>query len=410
MRRLYLRIYLAVLASIVMSVILAGVAWRVVVEPQGFAPHPKFFSEVAATILPPVEAPPAATRAALERWKAASGFDMALLDPRGALIAEAGDWGERPRRSFGRHQVALPDGRVLIVQSPAAARGPWRGLGWLLALAAIALVVAVCAWPVVRRLTRDLERLDAGVAAFGAGDLTSRITVKGRDEVAHLAATFNETAARIETLVHSNRALLANASHELRSPLARLRMSVESLGPDTPPAVRAEIGRNIRELDGLVEEILTSSRLVARAADALNVDDLELRPLAAEECSRTGAGFNAGPGSDTVVRADARLVQRLMRNLLENAARYGGGAVEASLYRDGQQMRFDVCDRGPGVAEAERERIFEPFYRPAGASERSGGVGLGLALVRQIARAHGGDAACLPRVGGGACFRVWLPL
>ena len=106
------------------------------------------------------------------------------------------------------------------------------------------------------------------------------------------------------------------------------------------------------------------------------------------------------------VDGNARLLQRLVRNLLENAARYGGGRVEAELRASDDAITFDVLDRGSGISATERERIFEPFYRAAGGSESSGGVGLGLSLVRQIARQHGGDVQCLPRDGGGSIFRA----
>ena len=101
----------------------------------------------------------------------------------------------------------------------------------------------------------------------------------------------------------------------------------------------------------------------------------------------------------------------MVRNLLENAARHGAPPIEVSLSQAGSALLFlDICDRGPGVPEAEREPIFTPFYRRAGASEAEGGVGLGLSLVRQIARRHGGDVECLPRADGGSCFRVTLPI
>ncbi len=417
MRRLYLRIYLAVLGSIAMSVVLAGIAWHLIADPHNYAPRMGFFIAAAEALLPPVNAPPGRQREAIERWNELSGFDVALLDRDGKLIANSGAiWDAESnaltrRGPFARRSLALPDGRVIYAQPPMMAHGPLRGLGWLAALFAIALAVALCAWPVVRRLTRDLEKLETGVAAFGAGNLATRVDVRGKDEVARLADTFNKSAEHIETLVRANRAWLANASHELRSPLARLRMSAENIGADTPSAVREEIALNIRELDELVEEILTSSRLEASPGGGLVFEVTDLRALAAEDCARGGAELHAGAGSDRPVQGDGRLLRRLMRNLIENANRYGHGSrVEVSVYAEGKNIHLDVCDRGPGVNAAERERIFEPFYRPSGASERAGGVGLGLALVRQIARAHGGNAECLLREGGGACFRVRLPM
>jgi signal transduction histidine kinase len=171
--------------------------------------------------------------------------------------------------------------------------------------------------------------------------------------------------------------------------------------------LRAELERDIAELDALVDEILLASRLDAGPeADAR--EDVDFLALAAEECARVDATLDGEP---VTVRGERRLLRRLVRNLLENARRYGDGSpIEVRVTRPpGGGAELQVCDRGPGVPEAERERIFEPFYRPAGAREREGGVGLGLALVREIARRHGGDATCLPRAGGGSCFAVSLP-
>jgi signal transduction histidine kinase len=281
------------------------------------------------------------------------------------------------------------------------------GLAALLAL--LFLAVAAGAYPVVRRLTRRLEKLKQAVEAFGAGALSQRVSADGGDEVAAVAASFNRAADRIQALVQSNQSLLANASHELRSPLARLKMAV-SMMDDVPEASRASLRRevdiNIRELDELVEEILLSSRLEAGAPVELE-DPVDLAGLCAEEASRVGAQIE-GEGMH-VVGSD-RLLRRAVRNLLENARRYAGGDIELAMVRrpdGGAQVR--VCDRGAGVPESERERIFEPFYRMAGHAERAGGVGLGLALVRQIAQRHGGDVRCDGREGGGSCFVIDLP-
>lgn len=176
-------------------------------------------------------------------------------------------------------------------------------------------------------------------------------------------------------------------------------------------ATREELARNIHELDGLIEEILLASRLDGQSAVQSNLDSVDLVGLTAEECAGVGADFSVPGGAGVTLTGDPRLLRRLIRNLLENARRYGNGTpIEVELRAGGGRLELDVLDRGPGVPADERERIFEPFHRLPGARERDGSVGLGLSLVRQIAGRHGGTAACLPRTGGGSCFRVMLPM
>jgi len=269
--------------------------------------------------------------------------------------------------------------------------------------------VATGAYPVVRRLTRRLENLKQGVEAFGEGALHQRVAEGGRDEVAAVATSFNRAAARVEALVRSNQSLLANASHELRSPLARLKLALSMLDEASGPQrerLQREITTNIAELDALVEEVLLASRLDA-TTQLDPPERVDLLALAAEEASRTQAVVE---GEALSASGDERLLRRAVRNLLENARRYGGGEVSVDLKRIGTQAQLRVCDRGPGVPEAYRERIFEPFFRLPGHAEREGGVGLGLALVRQIAARHGGQVRCDPRDGGGSCFVLTLPV
>jgi signal transduction histidine kinase len=276
-------------------------------------------------------------------------------------------------------------------------------LGALLLLAA---AIAIGAYPVVRRITGRLERLQARVDALGAGHLQARVQVEGCDEVAELARSFNRAAERIERLVNAQKTVLASASHELRSPLTRMRMAVELLPGTDRPELRARLSKDIEELDVLIGELLLASRLDA-LDDLGGTEEVDLLALLAEEASRTGADVS---GEAVSIRGDPRMLRRLIRNLLENARRHAGGAtVEASVHPLGAGgVRLTVADRGPGVLEGERERIFEPFYRPSGAKESDGGVGLGLSLVRQIARRHGGDVRYVPREGGGSLFEVDL--
>jgi signal transduction histidine kinase len=283
------------------------------------------------------------------------------------------------------------------------------GVALAVLLAGLFLAVAGGAWPVVRGLTRRLEELRHGVERFGSGALDQRVPVKGRDEVAVLATSFNQAASRIESLMQANQSLLANASHELRSPLARLKMAVamlDSAGPAMRVSLTDEIHTNIGELDALVEEVLLSSRLQAGAAMEME-EPVDLLGLAVEEAARVDAQVD---GEALVLKGSERLLRRALRNLLENARRYGNGTpIETLVSREGAWVRLQVCDHGPGVPPEQRERIFEPFFRLPGHAEREGGVGLGLALVRQIVQRHEGSVHCEGREGGGSCFVIRLP-
>ncbi|HEY0065388.1 MAG TPA: HAMP domain-containing sensor histidine kinase [Telluria sp.] len=412
--RLYVRIYLALLASLVaLGCMFAVVHWLYATDEarNGF----DTFAEVASEVLPPATASAQEQRRALMRWRLKVRANMALYSPSGELIAGVGPMVPplppdqlgtgRIEGSRGALALKLADGRWLVWQRMHGRRFP---VNILLTLAAVACVVAVGAFPVVRRLTARLERLQSSVDTWGSGQLSTRVAVEGRDEVALLASSFNGAAQRIEALVTAQKNLLANASHELRSPLARIRMAVELLQDQANPAISAELRQNIAELDLLIDEVLLASRLDASAPDSTTRTEVDLAAIVAEECSRVGAEFET---SKLSVHGDARLLRRLLRNLLENAKRYGADTpVRVHLARAaGGGVVLDVCDGGPGVPEAERERIFEPFYRLPGASEASGGVGLGLSLVRQIAQHHGGAVQCLAGQERGCCFRVTLP-
>ncbi len=466
MKSLYLRIYLTVVLALALFAGVSG--WLLQrhlddqrVRTEGMARERMVaWGDLLQRSLPAPEAPVAEQASALNDWSQRLRMPMALDDAAGRRIAASESF---LRRDFDNPAAAstrllsirLDDGRTLWVPRPAAMRanmrgalgvgggaglgpggpgavapglpwgvwGPWAGarglpdgVGLVALLVVLFLAVAGGVWPVVRRLTRRLEALKQGVEAFGAGALHQRVAEDGRDEVAAVGASFNRAASRIEALLRAHQSLLANASHELRSPLARLKMAT-SLLEETPESQRGplkrEIDTNIAELDALVEEVLLASRL-----DASNqLDRLEpvaLLALAAEEAARVGATVEVGAGTDELhVRGDERLLRRALRNLLENARRYGGDNIEVHMAPDnGAQppaVLLRVCDRGSGVPEAYRDRIFEAFFRLPGHAEREGGVGLGLALVRQIATRHGGQVRCLPREGGGSCFELRLP-
>jgi signal transduction histidine kinase len=415
MRKLYVRIYFAVLASLAVFALCAGLLWRGLGEDGPWRQAYEVAATLAQNALPPAGAPKAEQQAALEKLAANLRADIALFAPDRSPLAAVG--APLPAPGTGRERggwvhrgggpafaVRLPDGRWLEAGAPRGHRHTPFGL--FLVLALLALAVGVGAYPLVRRLTSRLERLQAGVESLGAGELSARVKVEGRDEVARLAASFNRAAGRIEELVGAHKTLLANASHELRTPLARIRMAVELIKENADPKRKAELERDVAELDALIDEILLVSRLDAvkeREAD----EEIDLLALAAEECTHYE---NAHLDGELVaVRGDPRLLRRMIRNLLENAKRHGTPPIAVRVSRTADGAEIAVCDDGPGVPDAERERVFDRFYRHNTGAKEITGTGLGLALVRQIARRHGGEAHCAPRSGRGSCFIVVLP-
>jgi two-component system, OmpR family, sensor kinase len=315
-------------------------------------------------------------------------------------------------------QVFTDGGQVLWVElpRPRLAAGlwdwwPWASWGWVGMVVALGVVFMLVALPLVRSLTRRLEALQQGVEQWGEGNLAARLPETGHDEVAYLARRFNHAAAQVEALVAAHKHLLAHASHELRSPLARIRMGLELLreGSSDHARISAEMVRNIDELDQLIDEVLLASRLEQNPDDIALDEEVDLVGLAAEECARVDASLEVS--TEAVLQGNSKLLRRMLRNLLENAKRHGSqqGAAEiqASLSRNAQgQLCLAVADRGPGVPLDWQERVFEPFVRVPGAQEKHGSVGLGLALVRRIALHHGARVACRARPGGGSVFSV----
>lgn len=400
-RRLYLRIWLAVVGGVAVLTLVVGWAWRIAAEEnaQPFVPPSRevvLRSPQGDTVLSG-----SATR---QPGKPGESAEFRIVTDAGdTYVLEMAPRPPRPPGRAGRPGPPPKQSDIVFW-----ARPPY-GFLWLLGL--VGLAVALGVYPIVRRLTGRLEALQQSVKKFGEGDLSARVPADGQDEVADLARQFNAAAERVETLVKSHKSLLANASHELRSPLARIRMGLELSGGDPSSPTRTEINRNIAELDQLVDEILLASRLDAQQADIGTVESVDLTGLAAEECARVGAELHATFASPPVlVRGVSRLLRRLIRNLLENARRHGQGKIEVFLSGGNGQAVLQVCNDGPGVPESERERIFEPFYRLPGSSERDGGVGLGLALVKSIAERHDGRIVCENDALNGTSFRFTMPL
>ena len=466
MKSLYLRIYVTVVVVLLLFAAGSGWVFQQHLEQERVRAESVLTERMGAWALliqrslPGQDTPAADQAAALRDWSQRLRLPLALDSAAGERIAQSESFARRQADGVTRGlAVRLEDGRTLWIMRPgrlrqaaeAARRGlgeplpatragmpdygpppgvrlsgaddgpsfapflpfvppAWQqGIGLIVVLVMLFIAVAAGAYPVVRRLTRRLESLKHGVEQFGAGQLNYRVAVTGRDEVAAVASSFNVAAARVEALVHSHQSMLANASHELRSPLARMKMAVSMLDEATPAhrlRLKQEIDTNVAELDALVEEVLLACRLDAAPTPERN-ERVELLAMAAEEGVRVDAAID---GTPTTVVGEDRLLRRALRNLLENARRYGGNEVEVGVGPLAGQAVVRVSDRGPGVPVAMRERIFEPFFRLPGHAEQAGGVGLGLSLVKQIAQRHGGSVHCEAREGGGTCFVLSLPL
>ena len=413
MRRLYVKIYLTLLACLALVALATTIVFFLGEDEEDRDWSGRRDAVVAAML--PADAQPADQQLILDRLASAFSADLALYDRDGRPIATAGDAlppgfiDDQDEDDWHRHGppghfvVELPDGRTLAARSDM--RFVPSGGSPLAFILAIAAAIALAAYPFVRHLTRRLERLRRGVETWGGGALDARVPVTGRDEVAAVAASFNVAAERIEHLVASHRSLLANASHELRSPLARLRMAIDLYERSPDEATRTEILQSLGELDELVGEILLASRL--DHVDGLErTEPVDLLALAAEEGARSGVAVSGAPA---MVTGDPRLLTRLVRNLMQNGLRHGAPPVTAEIARLPDAVELRVADHGAGIPKAEAERIFEPFYRPSGRSEAAGGWGLGLALVRQIAARHGASVRYEQMPEGGACFVVSFP-
>jgi two-component system, OmpR family, sensor kinase len=289
----------------------------------------------------------------------------------------------------------------------------FRWTAVLATLFAAFLTIWAATAKLTRRLTRPLQDLTRVTRELGEGKLESRVRLDHhhRGEVGILAESINDMAKRIERQLKDQRELLAGVSHEIRSPLARLRVLAELLQGGTPtPDLHAKIEREVAEIDDLVGKLLASSRLDFGA--------LDLQPLSARDVAQRAlerAGLQAELLSDSAegagVQGDATLLARALGNLLENAQHHAGGVEKLLLRADGQHVYFEVADGGPGLSSEALAHGFDPFFRGSqdGQAASRGALGLGLSLVRRIARAHGGDARIENRSPTGALATLLLP-
>ena len=303
-------------------------------------------------------------------------------------------------------QARLGDGTVVtfrhaLPQPPSD--WPLRLLG-LLAL--LAIVVALLSGWAVRRLTRPLASL-ANAADGLARNLDQKpLDEKGPQEVARAARSFNAMQRSLKAYLETRAQALAGVSHDLRLPLTRLRLRLEQL-PEND--ARAAMQRDIEEMDAMVGGTLDYLRAGADTEQAVKLNLVALLEGLAEDAEAAGAKVSLH-GTAAPLTARPQALRRCLANLIDNARRYGGGAVDVTLVDNASSVEIRIEDRGAGIPAEERERVFEPYVRlEASRARATGGTGLGLAIARAVARAHGGEVARAGRAGGGTAAIVTLP-
>ncbi len=421
--KFYLRVYLAILASLfVVGIILYIVIQIAMNNTDNFKRNMENFSYIASNVIPPTNVDKTKELTAIKHWASWLSMDITLFNLDGSVSSSTlkspparvpADVRDGWYTGFpDKIAIRLQDQRWLIVDMQYRLYIPSQMQ--LIGAVLVVLAIAIGSYPLVRRLTKRLELLQSSVEALGEGKFGTRVAVEGNDEVARLATSFNQASAHIEALVNAQKSLLANASHELRSPLTRISMATELIMENAPEHLRKELKTNIQELDQLIDEILLSSRLEASKESPPEWESVDLVGLLAEESARVDAELSielneSGSMAASNLPAEPKHLRRLFRNLLENAQRYGDGkSIDVYLTNDATSLLVEVCDQGKGIPEDQCERVFEPFYRLPGSSETNGGVGLGLSLVKQIAERHGAHIRCFPRQNGGSCFQLQL--
>jgi len=268
-----------------------------------------------------------------------------------------------------------------------------------LAMSPITLIFA-------RRLSQPIRVFAEAAERLGRDPRSPPLELKGPAEIGVAAQAFNEMQQRLSRYVEDRTAMMGAIAHDLRTPLTRLRFRIESLPEDQ----RAKYASDLDQMEEMITATLTFVRDATKPAERTPLELSSLVESLCDEMAETGAMAEAEPSEKVVLEGDPMALRRLIANLLENAVKFGGQARARVFQADGHAV-VEIDDDGPGIPEKDAEKVFEPFYRrEPSRSRQTGGIGLGLAVVRSIARGHGGDVTLANRTGGGLTARVELPL
>ncbi|MGN7444367.1 ATP-binding protein [Pseudomonas lactis] len=317
------------------------------------------------------------------------------------------------REDFMKFLAPIDDGpQLLEIKLPEEPK--WLYL-WAYGFLGVSLAIVLYFW--VRPHWRDLEHIRLAAQRFGDNDLGSRILLPSRSTVRSLAGHFNQMAERIEGLIANQRELTNAVSHELRTPIARLSFELDQLRQQSDPrqsrALINDMYADLGELEEMVSELLTYASLEPGATQVTR-EHIEAHSwldsvigAVALEAEAQGVQLSLRTCEVDVIQIEPRFMARAVINLLRNAIRYADHRVEVSLVKFGSGYEVRVNDDGPGVPLEGRTKIFEPFLRlDASRDRRTGGFGLGLALVKRVSQWHGGQVEVLDSEWGGASFRM----
>lgn len=302
-------------------------------------------------------------------------------------------------------QARLDDGRILTLRHalPPPIRWPLQTMGWLLLLGVI--VIASVAW-VLRRLTHPLDALAEAAVRLPRNLNQAPLSEAGPTEVSRAAQAFNQMQRDIQRLIEVRGQALAGVSHDLRLPITRMRLRLAHLPDDE---LKQKIENDLTEMDEMIGHTLAFLRAGTTTEPLASLDLDALLDMLCEDMTLLGAQIRRHGAAETPVKARPQALQRALQNVLDNARRYSDGPIDLSVEVRPNDVVIRVEDRGPGIPEADRERIFEPYVRlETSRARHTGGSGLGLAIARASVRAQGGDIRILARKGGGTCVVVTL--
>ena len=276
----------------------------------------------------------------------------------------------------------------------------WIGWGVLILILSVA-----GAFLIVARINRPLGELTRAATAIGRGELPPPVVETGPAEVRTLSRAFNQMTTDLQRTDADRALLLAGVSHDLRTPLARIRLGVEMLDDKTDAGLRQGMVQDVEDIDTIIKQFLDFARITSEPVEMSVADINELVRAVTERYARDGKHVTARCGVLPAVKLQPVAVQRLLTNLVDNALRHGGAEVEIQTAADRGLIRLSVMDRGPGIPATETERMLQPFTR-LNEARSTAGSGLGLAIVDRIAKLHGGTVQLLAREGGGLEARV----